>query len=85
MESLLLVLSLAVIDALEDTKSDDPYPFPGISTPKTFVVSSGFLLTFGLSGGEISQFRLIVFFENDRLTRVEGDFKPEIDGEAPGA
>ena len=44
-----------------------------------------YVSTFGLSGGEISQFRLIVFFENDRLTRVEGDFKPEIDGEAPGA
>ena len=38
-----------------------------------------YVSTFGLSGGEISQFRLIVLFRNDRLARIEGDFKPDAD------
>ena len=38
-----------------------------------------YVSTFGISGGDINQFRLIVFFENDRLARVEGDFRPTPD------
>lgn len=35
-----------------------------------------YISTFGLSGGEVNQFRLIVFFDGDRLSRIEGDYKP---------
>ena len=35
-----------------------------------------YVSTFGLSGGEVNQFRLIVFFENNLLDRIEGDYKP---------
>ncbi len=35
-----------------------------------------YIYTIGISGGAIHEIRMIVHFENDRLARLEGDYKP---------